>query len=184
LFRCESDHAAATGQRRRANRVGCIAGNEVGAVPLYADAVASYRTYPEAERAVALLAERMLPVEGVSIVAADLKFVEQVTGRRGFAAAAFDGVGVGAVTGAIIGLVLGIMTPVAPAVAGMALTLWGLAVGAVIGVVIGLLGHALGGQRDFFSVRSLNAGRFDVLAPPEITAEARRLLAETSRRVA
>ena len=43
--------------------------------------VASYESYPEAQRAVDYLSDRRFPVERVAIVADDLRFVEQVTGR-------------------------------------------------------------------------------------------------------
>lgn len=54
-------------------------------------AVASFSTYAEAERAVDHLSDQQFPVERVSIVARDLKLVEQVTGRRGFLEAALQG---------------------------------------------------------------------------------------------
>ena len=148
------------------------------------EVVASYASYEEAERAVNLLAERGLPVTGVTIVAGDLRFVEQVTGRRGYGSAAVESAGAGALTGAFVGFVLGLFNPVAPLSASIALAVWGLALGAVIGAIVGLIGHAAGRRRDFSSVRSLDARRYDVMAPSEAAAEARRVLAATARRVA
>src|SRR4051794_16070453 len=58
--------------------------------------VASYDSYPEAQRAVDYLSDRRFPVERVAIVAEDLRFVEQVTGRMGYGKAALQGAGLGA----------------------------------------------------------------------------------------
>ena len=51
-------------------------------------AIASYDSYAEAQKAVDSLSDEGFPVERVSIVAEDLRFVEQVTGRRGYGQAA------------------------------------------------------------------------------------------------
>src|ERR671920_2118231 len=80
--------------------------------------VASYGTYAEAQRAVDHLSDERFPVERVSIVAEDLRFVEQVTGRRGYGQAALGGAASGAVVGAFFGFFLGLLNifdPVASA---------------------------------------------------------------------
>lgn len=52
-------------------------------------------------------------------------------------------------------------------------------IGAVIGAVIGLIAHALsGGRRDFSSVSTVRAERYDVLAEADVAAEMERAIAE------
>jgi hypothetical protein len=107
--------------------------------------VASYDSYPEAQRAVDYLSDRRFPVERVAIVAEDLRLVEQVTGRIGYGRAALQGAGLGAIIGFIIGFFIGLFSFYVA-------ILW-LIYGAIIGLIVGLIGHALsGGQRDFSSI--------------------------------
>ena len=133
--------------------------------------VASYDSYPEAQRAVDYLSDRRFSVERVAIVAEDLRLVEQVTGRIGYGRAALQGAGLGAVIGFIIGLFIGLFSFYVA-------ILW-LIYGAIIGLIVGLVGHALsGGQRDFSSIEGIQAGRYNVMADEEVADEASDLLAE------
>jgi uncharacterized membrane protein len=141
--------------------------------------VASYGTYAEAQRAVDYLSDKEFPVERVSIVAEDLRFVEQVTGRRGYGQALLQGAGSGAVVGAFFGFLLGLFELVDPLLSALILLLYGLVFGAVAGALVGLTSHALtGGQRDFSSVGGIEADRYNVMADEEVAEEASRLLAE------
>jgi hypothetical protein len=152
-----------------------------------AERVGSYRTYAEAQAAVDRLADRGFAVDRLVIVASDLRFVEQVTGRATYGAAALEGATSGALMGAFIGFLLGLFQLVAPLTSSIVLALWGLVIGAIVGLSVRLVGHALrSGRRDFSSVGGLQAGRYDVVAEAEVADEARRLLArgEASRRVA
>ena len=143
------------------------------------EVVASYDTYAGAQRAVDFLADRRFAVERVAIVARDLRLVEQVTGRLGYGGAALQGAASGAFPGALLGFIFGLFDFVTPLVSGLALAFWGLIIGAVIGAVIGLISHSLSqGRRDFSAVSGLQAGRYDVVAAPEVAEEARRLLSE------
>jgi hypothetical protein len=141
--------------------------------------VASYDSYAEAQRAVDYLSdEERFPVERVSIVAEDLRFVEQVTGRRGYGQALLQGAGSGAVIGAIFGFFLGLFSLVDPVISALLLALYGLIFGAILGALIGLISQALtGGRRDFSSVGAMEAGRYNVMADEEVAEEASRLLA-------
>src|SRR3954470_17818084 len=76
--------------------------------------VASFGSYAEAQKAVDYLSDEGFPVERVSIVAEDLRFVEQVTGRRGYGQALLQGAGSGAVVGAFFGFLLGLFELVDP----------------------------------------------------------------------
>ena len=140
--------------------------------------VASYDSYAEAQRAVDYLSDERFPVERVSIVAEDLRFVEQVTGRRGYGQALLQGAGSGAVIGAIFGFFLGLFSLVDPVISALLLALYGLIFGAILGALIGLISHALaGGRRDFSSVGAIEANRYNVMADEEVAEEASRLLA-------
>ena len=141
--------------------------------------VVSYDSYAEAQRAVDHLSDEGFPVERVSIVAEDLRFVEQVTGRKGYGQAALQGAGSGAVIGAFFGFFLGLFSLVDPLVSALVLVLYGLIFGAILGAIIGLISHALsGGQRDFSSIGGMEAGRYNVMVDEEVAEEASRLLAE------
>ncbi len=140
--------------------------------------VASYDSYAEAQRTVDHLSDKKFPVERLSIVAEDLRFIEQVTGRVGYGRAALSGLFSGAAAGALFGFVFGLFSLVDPLVSGLALALYGLIFGAIVGLIVGLLSHALsGGQRDFSSVGQMQAGRYDVVADEEVAEDALQLIA-------
>lgn len=140
--------------------------------------LASYDSYAEAQRAVDYLSDQRFPVERISIVAEDLRFVEQVTGRKGYGQAALQGAGSGAVIGLFFGFFLGLFSLIDPLVSALLVALYGLIFGAILGAIIGLVSHSLsGGQRDFSSIAGMEAGRYNVVADEEVAAEASRLLA-------
>jgi len=150
---------------------------EIGGQPRRA--VASFKTYAEAERAVDHLADQKFPVERVSIVARGLKLVEQVTGRRGYLEAALQGLTSGALIGFLIGWLFGIFNWFEPITSAFWLAIDGLWFGALVGALFGLLLHALSrGRRDFDSVAGLSADRYEVLADDEVAPEAARLLGD------
>ena len=137
--------------------------------------IASYETYPEAQRAVDRLADEGFPVEYVAIVGTDLRMVEQVTGRltRGRAVAA--GAASGAWFGTFVGLLLGLFAPEGSAFLGILVS--GIAFGAVFGAVMGMAGYAAtGGRRDFLSRSGIVANRYEVLCRGPRIEEARTVL--------
>ena len=141
--------------------------------------IASFPDYAQAQHAVDALADRRLPVERLAIVGAGLQSYEQITGRKGYWRAALQGFASGAVVGALLGWILGLLTLIEPLVSAILLGLWGLLIGAVIGAVIGLIAHALsGGRRDFSSVSTVRAERYDVLAEADVAVEMERAIAE------
>ncbi len=140
--------------------------------------VASYRTYEQAQWAVDHLADRKFPVDRVAIIAEDIRFVEQVTGRRGYGQAAVSSALSTAVAGALFGFIFGPLTLVTPLVSGLILAGYGFVFGAVVGALLGRLFHAgSGGRRDFTSASSLQADRYDVLVDQAVADEAARILA-------
>ena len=139
--------------------------------------VASYDSYPEAQRAVDYLSDERFPVERVAIVAEGLRIVEQVTGRMRYGRAALQGAGSGAAIGLIFGFFLGLFSFFDPLVSALYLAIVWLVYGAIIGLLVGLISHALsGGQRDFSSVEGIRADRYNVMADEEVADEASQLL--------
>lgn len=142
--------------------------------------VASFDDHLQAQAAVDALADRGFPIEHLSIVASDISFVEQVTGRANAATAVVSAAPSGAIAGALLGFFFGLFDWMDPLISGLALAVLGALVGLVIGALVGLLGHALERRRGFTSVGGLRAGRYDLLAPPELAGEARSLLERAS----
>jgi hypothetical protein len=136
--------------------------------------VARYETYEEAQAAVDRLSDEHFPVQNLDIVGSDLRLVERVTGRmtRGRAAAA--GAASGAWFGLFIGLLVGLFTG---SHIWLGLILGGILIGALWGAVFGFVGHAATrGRRDFSSMRSLVANKYDVIAGGGHAERARTLL--------
>jgi len=112
------------------------------------------------------------PVEHVRIIGDGVRTVERVTGRMTNGKAALAGAASGAWFGLFIGLLFAIFT-VGP------LWIWvlliALAIGAFWGAVFGFVAHwSSKGQRDFSSVQSLEAQRYDVYVTADHAAEAAR----------
>lgn len=138
------------------------------------EVVASYATYAEAQRAVDALSDAGFPVESVEIVGHDVRLVERVTGRLTNVRAAAAGAASGAWFGLFIGLLVGLFTTGAEWIG---LMLGGLLIGAIWGAAFGFVAHWLTrGQRDFSSVSSLVAARYDVTAPGAEAERARAIV--------
>jgi hypothetical protein len=146
-------------------------------LPVGRYALGSYADYRQAQSVVDHLSDAGFPVETVSIVGAELRLVERVTGRvtRGRAAAA------GALStgwlGVLFGLFLGLFAESRSAP--LVLALYGFLMGAAFGAVLGFAAHAAtGGRRDFSSTTGLAATRYEVLVPQDRADEAERLVAQ------
>lgn len=138
--------------------------------------VASFSTYEEAQAAVDYLSDHQFPVEYVDIVGSDLRFVERVTGRLTTWRAAAAGAASGAWFGLFIGLLVGFFTS-GPRWLG--LVLGGVIIGALWGGAFGAVGHlATRGRRDFSSLRSIVALKYDVVARGGHAERARHMLRE------
>jgi hypothetical protein len=138
--------------------------------------VATYGSYSEAERAVDHLSDEGFPVERAAIVGTGLKTVEQIAGRLTTGRAALLGAGQGATIGLVFGLLFGLFFD-GPAFFGV--VLYGLLAGILFGAAFGALGQAMqGGRRDFASVRSMQAERYELQVDHEVSARAKQLLAE------
>jgi MFS family permease len=136
--------------------------------------LASFSDYVEAQRLVDRMSDDGFPVESVRIVGEGVRTVEQVTGRmtRGRAAAA--GAASGAWFGVLVGLLFGLFTAGA---AWVWLLLISLVIGAFWGAVFGFVAHwSTRGKRDFSSVMTLQAQRYEVHVDKERAAEAARFV--------
>jgi len=139
--------------------------------------IAVFERYGDAEQAVDTLADRRFPVDRVSIVARDLRMVEQVTGRMTTARSALNTALTGAALGVVLGFIFGLFNWVDPVISGLALALWGLLVGAIAGAVLGAVAHwATAGRRDFDSVQRLQARAYEVTVDAELAEDAQRVL--------
>jgi hypothetical protein len=136
--------------------------------------VGSYPTYAEAQRAVDKLSDEGFPVQHAAIVGLDLKLVERVIGRMTNGRAAMAGAASGAWFGLFIGLLVGLF---ADGAEWLGLVLGGLLIGAFWGAVFGFIAHwATRGQRDFSSMRGIEAERYEVRVVHEHSTRARQLL--------
>jgi hypothetical protein len=137
--------------------------------------VASFPTYVEAQRLVDKMSDGGFPVQHVRIVGEDLRLVEHITGRLTLAKAALAGAVGGAWFGLLLGLLFGLFTT---GESWLWVMLFSLVVGVVSGAVFGFLAHwVTRGVRDFSSVPSVEAGRYDVYVDAEHAAGAARFLA-------
>jgi hypothetical protein len=140
------------------------------------EVIASYAEYSDAQAAVDRLSDREFPVESTQIVGNDVKTVETVTGRVTNGRAALMGAAGGAWFGLMLGLLFGLFTP---GIEWVAIILSSVAFGAVWGALFGFFGHwSTRGRRDFSSVQTLSAARYDVLVDSTRAAEAARILFE------
>ena len=134
--------------------------------------LASFADYVDAQRLVDRMSDDGFPVESVRIVGEGVRTVEQVTGRMTRGRAAASGAAGGAWFGVLIGLLFGLFT----AGAGwLWLLLLSLLIGAFWGAVFGFVAHwSTRGQRDFSSVMTLQAQRYEVHVDKAQAAQAAR----------
>lgn len=140
--------------------------------------VASYGTYHEAERAVDFLSDRGFPVERAAIVGTGLKTVEQIAGRLTTGKAALAGAMQGATIGVFFALLFGLFFD---AESFLGILLYGLVAGTVFGATFGAISQfAQRGRRDFASVQSMQAERYELQVDHEVSAKAKQELLELS----
>ncbi|MBF4638974.1 general stress protein [Clavibacter michiganensis] len=142
------------------------------------EVIASYTEYADAQAAVDTLSDKEFPVASTQIVGHDVRTVETVTGRVTNGSAAVRGAAGGAWFGLMLGLLFGIFTP---GVAWLGVLLVAVGIGALWGALFGFVGHyATRGKRDFASIQTLTASRYDVLVDSARAAEASRILFDTT----
>jgi hypothetical protein len=143
--------------------------------------IGTFEDYASVQRAVDHLSDHGFPVERVAIVGRDLRYVEQVTGRMTVGKAALLGALHGAVIGALFSLAFGLIFTYSPNPALALLVLYGIVAGGALGAVFGALSHAAGqGRRDFASVPSVTAARYDLVVDADLADRAASLLRDLS----
>ena len=146
--------------------------DESRAVPT-GDAVGSYNSYLDAQKAVDYLADQQFPVHMVSIVGNELKMVERVTGRLSYPRVALSG----ALSGMWFGLFVGVMLSFFAPSPGYFSILASVLMGAAFFMLFGIVTYAMQrGKRDFTSTSQVVATNYDVVVSAEAAHEARRLL--------
>jgi hypothetical protein len=137
----------------------------------------TFEDYSSVQHAVDHLADHGFPVDRVAIVGRDLRYVEQVTGRMTVGTAALLGAVHGTVIGSLFALGFGLIFTYSPNPALPLLVLYGIVAGAVLGALFGALSHAAGrGRRDFASVPSVAADRYDLVVDADLADRAAALL--------
>jgi hypothetical protein len=146
-------------------------------MPVGRHVLGSFPQYEQAQALVDYLSDNGFPVETVTIVGADLRLVERVTGRMTRAKAALAGAASGAWVGLLLGLFIALFATSGTAF--LLLVLYGLLLGVLWGAVLGFVAHAATrGQRDFSSITGLAASSYEVMVDETRAGEAERLVAQ------
>ena len=143
--------------------------------------IATVTSYEEAERAVDRLSDQHFPVEHVTIVGTGLRYIEQVQGRVTTGRTTLLGAAGGIVLGLFWGLLFGAFFTIDSADF-FGVLLYGMVVGVVFGALIGLISHTVQrGRRDFDSIKTTRAERYELQVDDGFADRAEQLLARTSR---
>ena len=137
----------------------------------FPQSLAVYDDYAAAQKAVDFLSDKEFPVQNCMIVGTDLKRVERITGRLTTGRVALGGLISGVWLGLFIGLIFTLFTD--EGVLGVLLST--VVIGALFGVIWALVGYAFTrGQRDFSSVTSVVATKYEVLVEHKVAAAGAR----------
>ncbi|MBM7516679.1 general stress protein [Nocardioides nitrophenolicus] len=141
----------------------------------FPQSLAVYDDYATAQRTVDFLSDEGFPVQNCMIVGTDLKQVERITGRLTTGRVAAGG----AMSGLWFGLFIGLLFSFFGTGSTLAIILSTTVMGIAFGVIFALAGYAFTrGQRDFSSVSSVVATRYEVLVEHKVAGQARELLAK------
>ena len=133
-----------------------------------------YDDYAAAQKAVDYLSDNEFPVENCLIVGTDLKQLERVTGRLTTGRVAVGGF----LTGVWFGLLIGLLFSLFGTGDVLTTVLATALLSGLFGLVWALVGYAATrGRRDFSSVSTTVATRYEVLVEHKHAARARELLA-------
>jgi len=139
------------------------------------ETVASYAEYETAQKAVSRLIEAEIPAREISIVWADLRLVESVTGRLGYGRAAWSG----ALNGAMLGLLFGAVYTLLSPEASLQLLLGFMLVGTALGMVMRLLSYRMvRGRRDYSSATRPVADHYEIAVQSAHAGKARGVLGQ------
>lgn len=139
------------------------------------ETVAQYPDYSAAQKAVGALIEADIPAREISIVWAGLRAVEMITGRLGYARAAWSG----ALNGAILGLLFGAVYMLVAPELSIQVLLGCMLVGTALGMVMQLTSYAVvRRRREFSSVTQPVADHYEIAVAGSHVSTARRVLAQ------
>jgi hypothetical protein len=137
------------------------------------ETVASFKEYDAAQKAVSKLIAAEVPAADIAIVGTALRTVEKVTGRLGYAQAAWSGAVNGVLLGLLFAAMVVIWTPGLPisTFAGVLL------VGIAFGMLFRLVAYSiLRRRRDFASVMQVSADHYEVTVLQRSVGKARQTL--------
>jgi hypothetical protein len=137
------------------------------------EVVTTVPTYADAQRLTNRLAVAQFPVDQAEIVGRGVELVERVTGRLTTGRAALAGAGSGAWLGLFVGLLVGLFTTGA---AWAGLVLGGLLIGAIWGALLAIAAKWAARDREFTSIQTLAADRYDIEVTRDYADLARRLI--------
>nr|WP_205472094.1 general stress protein [Nocardioides sp. SYSU D00038] len=141
----------------------------------FPQSLAVYDDYAAAQKSVDFLADHKFPVEQCMIVGTDLKRIERITGRLTTGRVALGG----ALSGVWFGLFIGLIFTLFTEEGALGVILSTVVFGALFGLIWAMVGYAMTrGQRDFSSVTSVVATRYEILVEHKVAAQARELLAQ------
>ncbi|WP_408897995.1 general stress protein [Nocardioides sp. R1-1] len=141
----------------------------------FPQSLAVYDDYATAQRTVDFLSDEGFPVQNCMIVGTDLKQVERITGRLTSGRVAAGG----AMSGLWFGLFVGVLFSFFGTGDTLPIILSTVLLGVAFGVIFALAGYGLTrGHRDFSSVSSVVATRYEVLVEHKVAAQARETLAK------
>lgn len=136
--------------------------------------IAWFDRYPDAQQLVDQMSDDGFPVENLRIVGDGVRTVEHVTGRMTNAKAALGGAATGAWFGLFVGLLF-VLFAVGPLWLWIWVLLIPVIIGALWGAALGFAAHwSTRGMRDFSSVKTLVAQRYDVYVTAEQAERATR----------
>lgn len=139
--------------------------------------LAVYDDYKDAQRAIDYLSDHHFEVQNVLIVGTDLKQVERVMGRLTWTKVLAGGILTGMWLGLFVGLILSLFATQAGG--SLASILSAVLTGAVFGAVWAGIGYAFTrGSRDFTSVTTVVATKYEVLVEHRLFDKARDMLVE------
>jgi len=135
--------------------------------------VASFPTYEAAQKAVSTLIAADIPARDIAIVGQNLRSIERVTGRLGYASAARQGAINGLLLGLLFSAILVIGSPSVPIQAFVGVLFVGIAIGMLLSIVTYSFVRR---RRDFASVMQVVADSYEVTITATSIQRARQVL--------
>ncbi|WP_221585242.1 general stress protein [Microbacterium sp. G2-8] len=153
--------------------------NAAARTPEVGETVATYAKYEGAQKAVSQLIAENVPARDIAIVGSALRSVEKVTGKLGWAQAAWQG----ALNGVMLGLLFAAFTVIWVPQIDMAMLGGVLLIGVGLGMLFRILSYTVvRRRRDYASVMTVAADHYEVAVASAHVTEARRVLGTTKPR--